>query len=341
MGHDHSLRQLLGAFVFSIAAMAMVLASPTPSFAQAVAEGTVTTDFSQWPSGPNSIAVGGTQLECFTLDFQSQLPTAGAVYTIDDHDVTLSEFDESVVAVVIGARDHTFAEGSRLAKVAANGGIDGIIQLTIWTYTANYDLAVATDDQRAAVADLQALVDATFGVDPKAPIVAADVIFAKSPDPALVHLAILPPKSSTSTTPRPTIAPELGPAVTATNTTVATTAAPTTKIPTTSKPTTTRRSTTTQQTTTTRPSTAAPSTTAPTTTASTTSTTASTTTTSTSVASDATDGPEPTVLAAVQEKSPIDTGSDSSGTLWAGIAILLAGVIVAMFAARRALVPKG
>lgn len=338
MGHNHSLRQLLGAFIFSITAMVMVLASPTPSFAQAVAEGTVTTDFSQWPGGPNKIAVGGTQLECFTLDFKSQLPATGVVYTIDDHDVTLSEFDESVVAVVIGARDHTFAEGSRLAKVAANGGIDSIIQLTIWTYTANYDLAVATDDERAAVADLQALVDATFGVNPNAPIAAADVVFATAPDPALVHLAVLPPKSSTSTTPGPTIAPELGPAVTATNTTVATTAAPTTKTPTTSKPTTTRRSTTSLQTTTTRPSTSAPSTT---TTASTTTTTAPTTTTSTSAASDATDGPEPTVLAAVQEKSPLDTGSNTSGTLWAGIGILLAGVIVAMFAARRALVPKG
>ncbi len=344
MGHYHSLRQRIGAFVFGIAAMAMVLALPTPTFAQAVAEGTVTEDFSQWPGGPNTVAVGGTQLECFTLNFKGQLPSIGTVYTIDDHDVTLSEFDESLVAMVIGARNHTFAEGSLLAKMAANGDLDDIIQLTIWTYTDNYDLAVATVDERAAVAELQALVDATFGVEPKSPIAAADIVFAAAPDPAVARLAVLPPKSATSTTSSPTTAPELGSAVTTVQTTVSTTAGASTSQPTSSAPTTTQPTTTktptTRRATTARPSTTSPTTAAPATTASTT-TTASSTTTSTTVVSDATDGPEPTVLAAVQEKSPLDTGSDSSGTLWAGIGILLAGAVVALFAAKRALVPKG
>ena len=348
MGITRTSRKRFGAAASIAMALVVSLLITTTVSAEAVAEGVISQPFSGSPTHNNALTVGGQDLEAFGLGFDEQLPAVGTVYTVNDEDAELSATSEALVALVLGARNYRFDDGTLLSIAATNGELDTIVQLTIWVYSDNYDLAVATPDQRAAVAELQVLVNASFDQTATDPITAAGVVFAAAPDPGLVRLVVLPPSGPLPTDPTPTTAGSeppvsLIPAVTTiqTDTRVP---ADTTQPDSTQAPTTTALSTTAS--TTVAPSTVAPTTSttaAPTTMAPTTVAPSSSTSSSdTEAALLAVDTePQPTVLAAVQENKALEPNdSDSNVMLWLGLSALTAGIGVAFLAARRAIGAK-
>ncbi|MEZ5342238.1 MAG: hypothetical protein R2706_12545 [Acidimicrobiales bacterium] len=220
-----------------------------------------------------------------------------------------------------------------MAIAGTSGRLHTIIQYAVWFYADGYDLAGATVEQQALVADLRTAVDSSQAGTSVDPIEPADVIFAAAPDPAVVRLVVVPPSGPATATPV-TPPATLIPAVT---TIRITTTVPTTEAPLTA---TTEKATATSSASSSSVATTTSTTANASSSATSTSATTATSTTGETSSSGLTAGAEtdPTVMGAVQERSPLRSiGSTSTGALWAGVLFLTAGVGVAFLAARRAI----
>lgn len=233
-------------------AVLMGFAAAPPAFSQAVAVGTVESDFGPWLAGPGELVLGGRALTAFSLSTHASPPPVGTEYLITDTDPSLDQEIATSIALTLGARNHPFPAGSDLAQASAAGRMDPIVQLLILTYSDGYDLSVATDDQRSLVAQLRTLVaDSVASPDSDGAINPAVTVFAAAPDPTLTHLVVVVASGGPATTliPAPTVTQTTLAATSTTASRLTPTASVPPTAPTSLRPTTTSEATTTSSTT--------------------------------------------------------------------------------------------